>query len=263
MKSERRHELQHNELAVWLIKSGESLQEHQNAIISAIVIVIAAFAGTWWWSYTSASQATEAWGNVTTALETGNVDLLTNVVDKYPNTRAAQMSALITADISLTQGCQLRFTDRANANEELKKAAKAYADSLAHGDSSTMQERGVYGQARSHEASGDLSAALEGYASVAKRWPNGAYAAAARQQIAFLEMPETKKMFDSLRSFDPKHVYSPEVGAPGKRPNTLPEESTSLESVTSGTSDAKKSPTETAKPAESKSQKPATSEKKK
>ena len=41
MKSERRHELQHNELAEWLIKSGDSLQQHQNAILSAVVVAAA------------------------------------------------------------------------------------------------------------------------------------------------------------------------------------------------------------------------------
>jgi tetratricopeptide (TPR) repeat protein len=245
MKSERRHELQHNELAEWLIKSGDSLQQHQNAILSAAVVVIALLAGYWWYSYTTASQATEAWGNVVAGVESGNLDLLANVVEKFPDTRAAQMASLISGDFCLAQGSQSRFSDRANANEEFKKAAKDYEDSLTQGDSSSMQERGAYGKARAQEASGNLDSALESYKSVFQKWPKGAYAAAARQQVAFLELRETKRMFDSLRNFDPKHVYSSDVGTPGERPNTIPEESTSIDSKTG---DKKKPDDKTAKP---------------
>jgi hypothetical protein len=47
MKSARRHELQHNELADWLLKSGESLQQHQNAILSGVVVVFAVLVACW------------------------------------------------------------------------------------------------------------------------------------------------------------------------------------------------------------------------
>ena len=247
MKSERRHELQHNELAVWLLKSGESLQQHQNAILSAVVVVFASLFGYWWYSSTTAAHATKAWGDVVAGLETGNLDLLTSVTDQFPDTHAAQMATLISGDFGLIQGCQLRFSNRANANEEFKKAAKAYADSSTQGDSASMQERAAYGLARVQEASGNLDSALESYKSIPQKWPNGAYAGAARQQIAFLELRDTKRMFDSLRNFDPKHVYSSDVGAPGDRPNTMPEESTSIDSKTDAKTDAKAKPDDKAK----------------
>ena len=41
-------------------------------------------------------------------------------------------------------------------------------------------------------------------------------------------------MFDSLRRFDPKHVYSSDAGTPGVRPNTMPEESMSIDAKTDG-----------------------------
>ena len=35
MKSERRHELQHNALAAWMVKSFETIQPYQNFILNA------------------------------------------------------------------------------------------------------------------------------------------------------------------------------------------------------------------------------------
>ena len=40
MKSERRHELQHNELAEWLFKAGEQLKPYQNLILAAVVVLV-------------------------------------------------------------------------------------------------------------------------------------------------------------------------------------------------------------------------------
>ena len=37
MKSERRHELQHNELADWLIKAGQQIKPYQNAMLAGAV----------------------------------------------------------------------------------------------------------------------------------------------------------------------------------------------------------------------------------
>ena len=40
MKSERRHELQHNELAEWLAKSAQAIKPYQNIIFAAVVLVL-------------------------------------------------------------------------------------------------------------------------------------------------------------------------------------------------------------------------------
>ena len=49
MKSERRHELQHNELATWLIKSAEAIKPYQNIILAAVVVVLVGLLGYTLW----------------------------------------------------------------------------------------------------------------------------------------------------------------------------------------------------------------------
>ena len=44
MKSERRHELQHNALVDWMTQTGKTLKPYQNIILSAVVIGLVTFA---------------------------------------------------------------------------------------------------------------------------------------------------------------------------------------------------------------------------
>ena len=71
MKSERRHELQHNELADWLAKTAEAIRPHQNAILAGLVTVLIVVLGYTWWSRTSDARTTEAWDQVSAVIESG------------------------------------------------------------------------------------------------------------------------------------------------------------------------------------------------
>ena len=84
MKSERRHELQHNELADWLAKSAEAIKPYQNMIFAAVVVVLVGVVGYTVWSRMSAAQTTQAWDELSTAIESGNVAKLAKVIEDYP-----------------------------------------------------------------------------------------------------------------------------------------------------------------------------------
>jgi len=72
MKSERRHELQHNALADWLVKAGETTKPYQNIMLASIVLVVVALAAYSWMSRESSAQTTQAWDDLNTALDSGN-----------------------------------------------------------------------------------------------------------------------------------------------------------------------------------------------
>ena len=50
MKSERRHELQHNVLADWLAKSAETIKPYQNMVFWAVAVGAGGSGGYAWWS---------------------------------------------------------------------------------------------------------------------------------------------------------------------------------------------------------------------
>ena len=225
MKSERRHELQHNALADWLAKSAETLKPYQNMALAAAVVVLVAVLGYTWWSRESAAQATQAWDELNAVLESGNVAKLAKVVEDYPNTNVAQMAAVMLADSYLGEGCARLFVNKATARDELNKAIRLYDSVRQESRVPSLLERATFGLARAKEAKGDLGPAERLYEDVATKWPSGAYAAAATQRLEDLKRPATKSLYDQFARFDPKPAFSAE---PGERPsfdlNSLPSE---------------------------------------
>lgn len=226
MKSERRHELQHNDLATWLLKTGESLQRHQNAILAVVIVLLAAYVIHWWWAGTAAEQNAEAWNGVAVGAMNPrqNAQVLKNVMEKFPNTLAAETAQVVLADAYLINACDLRFKDRDSAYGEFKNADEGYDSAARQTRDSLLKERAMFGQALAQESLGNLGESVKIYEMVAATWPNGAYAEAATRQAKFLGLQETKKMFDALRKFEPKPVVTKDVAEPGKRPSTLPQE---------------------------------------
>jgi len=226
MKSERRHELQHNALADWLIQTGESLKPYQNMIWAAVATVLVVGLGYALWSRQSQAQTTQAWDDLNMALENNNAAALLRVIDNYPGTHAAHAAAAVVADFHLADGCGRLFSNKAAARQELGKAIDLYQTVLDESRQAPLRERATFGMARANEAKGDLVAAEKLYAEVAAKWSQGAYAAAANRRAADLKHPATKRFYDDFAQFDPQPAFSkePAVEKPGGDISELPAE---------------------------------------
>src|SRR6516164_9804842 len=64
MKSERRHELQHNDLAEWSMRTYENVMPYRNAIIGVTLLVLVGVVAWEIWRGHSESQAVEGWNSV-------------------------------------------------------------------------------------------------------------------------------------------------------------------------------------------------------
>jgi hypothetical protein len=228
MKSERRHELQHNILLDWLATTGESLKPYQNIILSAVTLLLVVLAAYTWWSREAAQRTTVAWDELNTAVNSNDPTALTKVMEDRPGTTVADMAALISADEHLAAGCEQLFENKATAQQELSKAIELYSPVRERTRVPSLQERAMFGLARAKEARGeatDLVEALQLYEDVAKT-PNGAYTAAAQQRADDLKRPGTKALYDRFAQFDPKPVFVPGQGEkPGLDMNSLPNDS--------------------------------------
>jgi tetratricopeptide (TPR) repeat protein len=224
MKSERRHELQHNALAEWLVKSAEEIKPYTNHIFAALVILCVAFLGYIWWSYESTSRSTLAWTELNAGIDSGNKGLLAKVIENYPNTDVANTATVALADFHLGDGCAGIFVNKATAQDDLKKAIDLYQSVRKQSHEHLLVERAVFGLARANEAKGDLQQAEKLYQETVSL--KGTYATAASQRLADIQRPEIKKLYDDLARFDPKPAFSTQ---PGDRPtfdlNSLPGES--------------------------------------
>jgi predicted negative regulator of RcsB-dependent stress response len=222
MKSERRHELQHNELAEWLFKTGEQLKPHQNLIMAVIAAVAVAIIGYTWWTRHTASRINQGWTELGRAMDAGSPDLFAAIADEYPDTVVGQTAAVLLGDVRLSAACNQRFASATLAQRELKAAQDSYAKVLENNLSETLRERATYGMARVRETDGQLDAAKQLYSDLVTQWPSGAFAAAAKQRLADFKDPETKLMFASLHKYEPKGEFSEEPGSLATPPSAPP-----------------------------------------
>ena len=202
MKSERRHELEHNELADWIGKTILAIKPYQNLILGVLILLLVGGVVFAWWRNHSGTQTAEAWDQFCKALDSRDPAKLNEIIEQYPNTHVAHCAALVVADMHLNMGCERRFENNALASQELIKATKLYKvvlDPREGSRNALLREQATFGLARAYEASGDLDKAVEYYQQV-----KGAYAAQAQSRLNDLAKHSTKEWYDRFARFDPK-----------------------------------------------------------
>lgn len=233
MKSERRHELQVNELAVWLERTMAQVKPHVNTILAGVAVVVVLIAVGSWWSHYSRQGNAKAWDEL--YLGMNDPSQLDHVSERYTGTNVAAWAKLVASDDRLSQGCFLLFSNKATAIQSLRKAEEGYSDVLQNSRESRQRERALFGRARTYEALGgtqqgenNLDKAIQDYEKLVEGWPKSAYAGIAQSRLADLKSVDTKKFYDKFVGFEPKSRVSDAPGKPGKRPffdaNSLPDD---------------------------------------
>jgi tetratricopeptide (TPR) repeat protein len=212
MKSERRHELETNELANWLAKVIEAIKPYGNAILAVTLLVVVTGIIYVWWARQSAAKTSDGWTEYYQLLDKNSDPAdFEELAQQYPETRLAHWSTAVAGDFRLAMGCNLLFVNKAAAEQELRRAADDYAMVRRNSREPELQERAAFGLARAYEAQGDLKQAREYYQKVATDWPNGAFADESTRRLKNLERPATKAMYDRLAKYDPKPSRADEL----------------------------------------------------
>ncbi len=169
MKSERRHELEHNALADWTADTLEKIKPYQNAILGGLILVVGMVVAVTLWRNMAQRQATAAWEDYFQAHQTGQPGDLEDVAGRYPGSQVAHWAATAAADLRLTAGCNLLFSDKPSALFELRKAIDLYLPVLQQTRERTLLERATFGLARAYEAQIDLEKAEERLTALGQR----------------------------------------------------------------------------------------------
>ena len=222
MKSERRHELQHNALLEWLTQTGESVKPYLNVILLVLVAVLLGLVGYKWMSAQSAGKEAKAWDAVFAATSKDDTAQLDQTIEDYPKTTAAQWAAIIAGDMHLAAGCDDLFTTKATAADQLQKALDKYTFALETARKSEIRERATYGLARTYEAMAgtrrsqeDLERAKGEYQKVVEKWPQGAFAKAAQARLDALSQASTLEFYDALAAWEPRPAITSPQGLDG------------------------------------------------
>lgn len=207
MKTERRHELQTNQLADWMGSSVETAKPYTKLVLGVLVAAVVIVGSVMYLSGQTAKRQAEGWDKYFAGLTQPTPDQLQSVADTYRGTSVGNWSRLELADVQAVRGTDALFKDRAEANESLRQAQQNYAivaDDPTAGD--IPRQRALLGLARVNESLNELDRARETYNRLLKEFPNCAHVDEANRRLADLERPATKAFYDWFAAQNPQPV---------------------------------------------------------
>lgn len=239
MKTERRHELEHNELADRLAQTMESVGPYSKHILIALIAIFVVVGG--WRLYTNSVRSRDeaAWAAYFDALsfrdlDTGGQKLkiskLKEVLGKkeFAGTPAMAWTRLELADVQLDEGIDQLFTaSRAEGEDNIADAKRNYerllkeeVPKLDARNSLLVSERATIGLAKAQESLGETDEARHTYEQAEKKFPLSSYKGLASERAADLAKPEAAEFYDWFRQQEPRRATMPGgPGMPGERPS--------------------------------------------
>jgi hypothetical protein len=272
MKSERRHELQHNMLADWLAETIDAIRPYTYAVVGVALVIVASVIFVIAYRAHNAEQLAEAWDGMPGPVSGAQGQFqplvppslmmstkpLEEVITNFPDTSAAQWASLFVAERYLIEGSTQAARDDSGKKlymQALTEALKKYEAILkTDGLSQWIIERAMFGKARTQEQMANVDAALTSYQDLVRDYPKSGFKELADQRIEDLQVPDVKQFYDLYRTSAPKKSspakeikeLGSELGLPSNPPEekglpAIPVPSTSLPS-TSGAAPSGPSP---------------------
>jgi hypothetical protein len=218
MKTERRHELETNELADSLSHWIDGIRPYRNTIIGAIILVVVVGWGGILVTRRNTAQTAMAWEECFQVLNQRSGDPvlgLTQLSEQYENSPVGLWSQVLAADIDLQEGTRLLFSDTVVARSKLNASVEAYREILKRSQSDDLEQRARYGLARATESLCDVSEAKELYQSIVTRWAHCPFSEIAEQRAKDLGRTETKEFYDWFRKQEFGKKF---INKPGEKP---------------------------------------------
>jgi hypothetical protein len=209
MKTERRHELEKNQLADWLTSKITWCEE--NARLIAGVVAGIAIIGIVYFVLSNRKQEREAsaWNTFFTANIGPDTGALETLAKNDGDLLAGQMADLRLADHFLSQGINEMSKDRAAATEKITKSKDFYSR-LEKSRTVWLQERAALGLARGYETLGMLDKAQEHYTKL-RDFKDGLYHDLAVEKLEYLGRKSTKEFAEWYKNHKPRKL--PGAGA--------------------------------------------------
>jgi hypothetical protein len=153
MKSDRRHELQTNELADWLGQRLEAFKPHATSITIGAAILLVAVLGSIWYFGGEDKASAKSWSQYFAAFndrEPGKA--LEKLAADQPGSTAALWALQSVGDMNVAQGAAMLFSDREEAKKLLEKAELAYKQVEAGATDPMLKARARLGLGKVYES---------------------------------------------------------------------------------------------------------------
>lgn len=208
MKTERRHELQTNELADWIGRQIEFVGPYGKVILGIGVVSIALIAAIKFMSASQQRRQANGWTEYFAASTSRDIQDLRDVAEKYSGTPASLWARQSMADLQLTQGATTLFTDRDTAGDLLKNAQDAYLEVYQQTNEDLLKQRSQFGLAQTYESLNLVSRSVDEFKKITDTWPDSAIGKLANKRHAALTKRTAKEFYDWFFAQQPK-IASP------------------------------------------------------
>src|SRR5260221_4683612 len=203
MKTERRHELQANQLAEFLTDVSEKAKPYAKGLLGIALAALVVVCAYLYLSRRSAAEEGESWNEAWQAIGSRDDEGLRTVIKKYPDKPAAMWSQLVLADIELSRGVFSLFGQKSAGRDLIRSAFDDYQHVADHAAHPLLREQALFGMGRAQESLNQLEKAREAYAQVVKDFPAGPYAKRAQQRLDELAHDSTKVFYDWFAAVEP------------------------------------------------------------
>jgi len=222
MKSERRHDLQSNELAHTLGSGIEKVQPFVQYIVGGVVI--AALLAVGWGVYTSFARknAAAAWTEYYFTLNTGDAESFKAIAADHPGSAAAIWAEQTAGDEYLADGIDALYKDRGQGVELLKKAIASYEAVQSKSQNGELRTRAELGMAQAHESLGEIDKAKTLYQQVIAGGLQPAITTVATNRVAFLNSQAGKDFYTWFNKLKPTPAMPPKMPGDLSVPPTNP-----------------------------------------
>lgn len=250
MKTERRHDLETNELARWATVWVEKIKPYSNAIFAGVVVLLGVVAVGSMWGSSSEAEQEAAWDAYALAIHERDLDMnKMQQVAADPGIDGTVVQAwafAVWADRQLFLASQGMLIDRESAQKRLESVEKVYSELTQVTGDDQLLNLAHYGLGQVYELQNRFDEAQDEYDQV-----GGAWEALARARADHLLAPGVKENFEWLATAQlPKRTLEGAPGTPGARPDfeaDLPDASSvplnvgpqSFEEIFGGSSDEK------------------------
>jgi tetratricopeptide (TPR) repeat protein len=151
--SEKRHELQKNDLADWVGHQIEDVKPHFVPILVVSLTVVAVIVGVFLYFGSQSSVSASAWNAYFSAFSEREAEAaFSKVIKDQQGNDAALWARQSLADVKLAEGDAQLFRDRKQAEESLSEAERLYKEIVDAAPGPMLLARARYGLARVYES---------------------------------------------------------------------------------------------------------------
>jgi hypothetical protein len=206
MKTQRRHELQTNDLAEKLSSWIAAIEPYSRAITGSVIIVAAAVLLVMFIARSRERTRTAAWNEFYAATAERDPGALSELAAKHAGTPTAAWALQMAGQMNLMQGASQLYQDRTSARSTLNEAADAFdgARMQAVGkDQELIRQRAMFGLAQVKEALNELGEARNLYQQIAETWPESAIGTQALERKELLERGRIQEFYEEFQTRQP------------------------------------------------------------